>query len=82
MIMTKKTQSISITITFDDNDKKLYGKKSSFQETQSLFGNKRTGLYQLAWDLSGEDDDDDDDFDDNDDDDECDSMTMTKSNYE
>ena len=47
-----------------------------------MFGNKRTGLYQLAWDLSGEDDEDDDDFDDNDDDDEYDSMTMTKSNYE
>ena len=34
-----------------------------------MCGNKRIGLYQLAWDLSGEEDDDSDDSDDGDDDD-------------
>ena len=47
-----------VTKRITEND---YSKKSSFQETQSLCGNKRIGLYQLAWDLSGEDDDDNDD---------------------
>ena len=44
-----------VTKRITEND---HSKKSSFQETRSLCGNKRIGLYQLAWDLSGEDDDD------------------------